>query len=108
MLNEVSQLYNKYVNNHKRNYGREDLNKEEENFFEPNQFKVLNNKKQKLEPTEEKIEKVTQKPMWFKINTKEFGELTGDIYNNQNEKDLKLIISKKNYDLKNAKKIGWK
>ena len=48
MLNEVSQLYNKYVNNHKRNYGREDLNKEEENFFEPNQFKVLNNKKQKL------------------------------------------------------------
>ena len=46
--------------------------------------------------------------MWFKINTREFGELTGDIYNNQNEKDLKIIISKKNYELKNAKKMGWK
>ena len=32
--------------------------------------------------------------MWFKINTKEFGELTGDIYNKQNEKQKKIMISK--------------
>ena len=47
---------------------------------------------------------MTQKPRWFKINTKEFEELTGDIYNNQNNNDFKITINKKkNYDLKNAK-----
>ena len=44
--------------------------------------------------------------MWFKINTKEFGELTGDIYNNQNEKQKKIMISK--IQKKKKKKMGWK
>ena len=46
-----------------------------------------------------------QKPLWFEINKKEFEELTENIYNNQNNKDFKIIINKTPYDLKNAKKI---
>ena len=46
-----------------------------------------------------------QKPLWFEINKKEFEELTGDIYNNQDNNNFKIIINKKTYDLKNAKKI---
>ena len=56
----------------------------------------------KSEQTEEKM----QKPWWFKINKPEFEELTSDIYNNQNNKDFKITINKKTYDLKNAKK-NW-
>ena len=58
----------------------------------------------KSEQTEEKM----QKPWWFKINKPEFEELTSDIYNNQNNKDFKITINKKTYDLKNAKKIWTK
>ena len=47
-----------------------------------------------------------QKPLWIRINIKEFDELTGDIYNNQNSNNFKFIINKKTYDLKNAK-IFW-
>ena len=46
-----------------------------------------------------------QKPLWFEIYKKEFEELTGDIYNNQNNNDFKIKINKKTYDLENAKKI---
>ena len=46
-----------------------------------------------------------QKPLWFEINKKEFEELTRDIYNNQDNNDFKIIINKKTYHLKNAKKI---
>ena len=42
----------------------------------------------------------------MKINKPEFDELTSDIYNNQNNKDFKITINKKTYDLKNAKK-NW-
>ena len=49
-----------------------------------------------------------QEPLWFEINRKEFEELTRDIYNNQDNKDFKIIISKRTYDLKNAKFFGWK
>ena len=56
----------------------------------------------KSEQTEEKM----QKPWWFKINKPEFEELTSDINNNQNNKDFKITINKKTYDLKNAKKFG--
>ena len=58
----------------------------------------------KSEQTEEKM----QKPWWFKINKPEFEELTSDIYDNQNNKDFKITINKKTYDLKNAKKFGQK
>ena len=56
--------------------------------------------KKESEQTEENI----QKPLWFKINKPEFDELTGDIYNNQDNKDFIITINKKNYDLKNEKK----
>ena len=46
-----------------------------------------------------------QKPLWFEINKKEFEELTGDIHNNQNNSNFKIIIGNKTYNLKNAKKI---
>ena len=41
------------------------------------------------------------------MNHFEFDELTGDIYNNQDNKDLKITVDKKTYDLKNAKKF-WR
>ena len=58
----------------------------------------------KSEQTEEKI----QIPLWFKINKPEFDELTSNIYNNQNNKDFKITINKKTYDLKNTKKVWTK
>ena len=56
----------------------------------------------KSEQTEEKI----QIPLWFRIHKSEFDELKSDIYDNQNNKDFKITINKKTYDLKNAKK-NW-
>ena len=47
-----------------------------------------------------------QIPLWFRINKSEFDELKSNIYNNQNNKDFKITINKKTYDLKNAK-IFW-
>ena len=44
-----------------------------------------------------------QKPLWFETNWKEFEELTGEIYNNQDNNDFKITINKKTYDLENAK-----
>ena len=46
-----------------------------------------------------------QKPLWFEINGKEFEELTGGIYNNQDNNDFKIKINKKTSDLENAKKF---
>ena len=46
-----------------------------------------------------------QKPIQFEINTKEFEKLTRDIYNNQDNHDFKIIINKRTYNLKYAKKI---
>ena len=51
----------------------------------------------------EQIEEKMQKPWQFKINKPEFEKLTSDIYNNQNNKDFKITINKKTYNLKNAK-----
>ena len=45
------------------------------------------------------------KPISFEINRKEFEELARDIYNNQDKNIFKIIINKRTYDLKNAKKI---
>ena len=77
-------------------------------IFNPNQYKILGDKKQKLEPTEEKTEKEFQKPLWFETNKPEFKELTDAIYNNQDNKDFKVTINNRAYDLKNAKKIWTK
>ena len=54
------------------------------------------------------IKQPVYKSLWFKINIKEFEELTGDIYINQDNNNFEIIINKKTYHLKNAKKIGWK
>ena len=66
-------------------------------------------KKQKLEHTEEKIEVEPQKPLWFKMNKTEFEELTQNMYNNQNNKDFKIIINKNNLRFeKMQKRFGEK
>ena len=46
-----------------------------------------------------------QKSLRFKINKKDFDELTRDIYNNQ-DNDFKFTINKKTDDLENTK-IFW-
>ena len=56
----------------------------------------------------EKIEEKMQMPLWFRINKSEFDELASGIYDNQNNKDFKITINKKTYDLKNAKKFWAK
>ena len=48
------------------------------------------------------------KPLLFEINKNEFEELSGNIENNQDNDNFKIIINKRTYDLKNTKKIGWK
>ena len=50
ILNNVNQLYNKYIDTYKRNHESEDLNERDEKIFYPNQFKILGKKKQKSEP----------------------------------------------------------
>ena len=56
----------------------------------------------KSEQTEEKM----QIPLWFRINQSEFDKLKSNNYDNQNNKDFKITINNKTYDLKNAK-IVW-
>ena len=58
----------------------------------------------KSEQTEKKI----QIPLWFRIHKSQFDELKSDIYDNQNNKDFKITINKKTYDLKNAKTFWTK
>ena len=61
--------------------------------------------KRKNQSQLKKILREMQKPLWFEINKKEFEELTGDIYNNQDNNDFKIIINNRTYDLKNAKNL---
>ena len=56
----------------------------------------------KSEQTEEKMQIL----LWFTINKSEFDKLKSNIYDNQNNKDFKITINKKTYDLKNAN-IFW-
>ena len=49
-----------------------------------------------------------QKPLWFKINKKEFDELTENIYNNEDNNDFEININKKTYDLENTKNFWTK
>ena len=62
------------------------------------EFETLSNQI-KSEQTEEKM----QISLWFRMNKSEFDKLTSDIYDNQSNKDFKITINKKTYDLKNAK-----
>ena len=52
--------------------------------------------------------KLDQIPLWFRINKSEFDELKSNIYDNQNNKDFKITMNKKTYDLKNAKNFWIK
>ena len=52
--------------------------------------------------------KLDQIPLRSRINKPEFGKLTSDNYNNQGNKDLKIIVNKKTYDFKNTKKFWAK
>ena len=56
----------------------------------------------------EQIEEKMQMSLLFRINKSEFDELTSGIYDNQNNKDFKITINKKTYDLKNAKTFWTK
>ena len=53
-------------------------------------------------------EKLDQIPLWIRINKPDFDELISDIFNNQNSKDFEITITKKAYDLKNAKTFWTK
>ena len=55
----------------------------------------MDKKKQKSEWTDGKTKTEMQKPLWFKMNWKEFDELTGDIYNNQDNNDFKFTINRR-------------
>ena len=79
MVQVVYQLFNSF-----------DFNKE----FEPLSSQI------KSEQTEEKM----QIPLLFRINKSQFDKLTNNIYDNQNNKDFKIFINKKTYDLKNTQK----
>ena len=58
----------------------------------------------KSEQTEEKMQIL----LWFRINKSEFDKLKSNIYDNQINKDFKITMNKKTYDLKNAKNFWIK
>ena len=105
IMKNVNQLYNKYFDTYKKNYDSEKVKDEEKRGRDYKQFEIIDKKKQKSEWTEEKTKREMQKPLWFEINKKEFEELTRNIYNNQDNNDFKIIISKRTYDLKNVKRF---
>ena len=47
IMNNVNQLYNKYLDTYQKNYNSENLNEEDKFFFDPNKFKIFGKKKQK-------------------------------------------------------------
>ena len=57
ILNNVNQLYNKYLDTYKKNTIVKIQTKKMKNFFDPNQFKILDKKKHKSEWTEENTER---------------------------------------------------
>ena len=60
-MNNVNQLYNKYLDTYKKNYDSEDLNERDAKLFDPNQFEILGKKKLKSESTEEDTNRESQK-----------------------------------------------
>ena len=88
-----------------KNYDSEKVKDEEKRGRDYKQFEVIDKKKQKSKWTKEKTKREMQKPLRFKINEKEFEELTTNIYNNQDNNDFKFTINRSTYDLKNAKRF---
>ena len=66
----------------------------------PVRFKIIKKKLKKKAKTD------MQKPIWFEINKKEDEKLTRVIYNNQDNNDFEIIINRRTYYLKNAKKYS--
>ena len=92
IMNNVKPLYNKYFDTYRKNYNTEKVKDKEKRGHVSKQFEIIDKKKQqKSEWTEEKTKTEIQKPLWFKINKKEFHELTRNIYNNQDNNDFKLL-----------------
>ena len=101
----VKQLYDKYFDPFKKKCDSQKVKDEEKRGRHYKQLEIIDKKKQKSEWTEEKPKREMQEPLWFEIKKKEFEELTRDIYNNQENNDFKIVINKRTYDLKNAKKF---
>ena len=108
IINNVKPLYNKYFDTYKKNYNSEKVKDEDKRGQDYKQFEIFDKKKQKSEWNKEKAKTEMQKPLWFEINRKEFEELTGGIYNNQDNDDFKIKINKKTSDLENEKTFGQK
>ena len=89
----------------KKKYDSEKVKDKEKRWCDYKQSEIIDKKKQKSGWTEEKSKREMLKPLWFEINKKEFEELRRNIYNNQDNNDFKIIITRRTYDLKNAKKI---
>ena len=71
IMNNVNQLYNKYVDTSKKNYNCEDLNKKIKKILTLTSFKCLV-RKNKNQSRLKKILREIQKPLWFEIKEKEF------------------------------------
>ena len=69
ILNNVNQLYNKYLDTYKKKYDSEDLDERDENFLTLNNLKYLIRKNTNQSGLK-KILTEMQKPLWFKINEK--------------------------------------
>ena len=77
-----------------------DTKDEEKRGRDYKQFEIIDKQKQKLEWTEEKTKREIHEPLWFEKNKKEFEELTGNIYNNQDNFNFgkrKRISDRNNY-----------
>ena len=114
VLGNATNEYNKFIKEYKKVYKREpkdDKSNGWEQKYDPKNLKALDYQPVKIETklfsdeNKADIKQPMYKALWFKINKKEAEELTGDIYNNQDNNNFKIIINKKTYDLKNAKKF---
>ena len=110
ILNNIKQLYDKYFDAYKKNYGSEKVKNKEKGGRDYKRFKIIYNKGQepkstKKEKAETKNPDEMQKPLWIKSTKNAFDSLTEDVYNNLNNNKFKTTVNKKAYDLKNAKKF---
>ena len=93
ILSYVKPLYNDYLDVYKKSFDNKKLTDEDKREYDYKQFEIIDEKKRKSEQTEEKIKREMQKPLWLKLNKKEFDELTGNIYNSQDNNDFKFTIN---------------
>ena len=109
-MNNVKQIYNKYLDTCKKNYDSEKVSDEEKRGRYYKQFEIIDNrdhepKSTKKQETGTKYPNGIQKPLQVKLNKNDFDSLIQDVYNNLNNDEFKTTVDKKAYDLKNAKKF---